>query len=217
MINVVVVQARMASSRFPGKHLAPLAGLPMIDHVINRIRCTHEGRIIVATTTDRSDDPLAQYVEKKHYADVFRGSANNPLERMYNAVRNKANIITRITGDTPLVDLRALDRFVRELDSTEIDYIGCTNSPDGNDIEVFRREALEEAYDRAKPDEVEHTTTWIRKNLKCESTESDPAYSDVHYSVNTVEDLKMCERMIERVGEGARWQDYVNAYRELHK
>ncbi len=213
-MNVVaIVQARMASSRFPGKVLAPMAGVPMIVRVVNR--CGGRVKTVVATTTDVCDDALAGFLEG---VDVkfYRGSSANPLERMYHAAQaHDADVIVRVTGDCPLVDSRTIETLVQDFRGADLDYLGRTNSPDGNDVQVFSFNALRESYFNASPKQVEHSLTWMRENMRCDSVEGDPRYADVRYSVDTVEDLKTCELLIAKAGEGARWQDYVDAYREL--
>jgi spore coat polysaccharide biosynthesis protein SpsF len=213
---VVIVQARMSSARFPGKVLAPLCGKPLIRHVCQRALIPNAS-LVVATSDDGMDDPIYQYVREILRVPVYRGSLNNPLERILRAAEwQEADYVVRITGDTPLVDSRTIVKIVDEIQNGPCEYVGVTNSPDGSDSEVMTISVLRAAYENAGPGEIEHTTTWIRKNARCNSVESDPAYSDVHYSVNTIEDLRLCERMIERCGIGARWQDYVAAYRSLN-
>ncbi len=228
MSTVAIIQARMSSTRFPGKHLASMAGRPMIDHVVAACERA-ELKAVIATSLHPTDDPLAAYCATKSW-ECFRGSLENPLERTLFAARKAgAGVVARITGDCPLVDWRVINTLVgkffdqwshhgsiQKIDKTPV-YYGQTNSPDGTDVEVFTTWALERAWRSAKKSETEHTTSWIRKNLLCESVESDPAYADVHYSVNTIDDLRMCERMLEKCGEGAHYDEHVAAYRELKK
>lgn len=215
MKTIAIVQARMTSARFPGKHLSPLAGKPMIAHVIERLKYTGIDQTVVAISDQIADDSLATYLYGYEDVKVFRGSHGNPLERFYRAAfEHGAEIALRVTADCPLIDSRSIIHALGSF-SLELDYYGKTNSPDGDDVEVFSMRALTAAYMNAGMGEMEHTTTWIRRNMKCDSTESDPEWADVHYSVNTIEDLKTCELLIKRCGEGARWQEYCAAYREL--
>ncbi len=217
MKTVAIIQARMSSSRFPGKHLAPLAGKPMILHVIRACLKAHKiDHVVVAMSDQMSDDPLYQYV--KHHAPVsfYRGSLSNPLERTYEAARQlQAEVVVRITADCPLVDYRVIDRVVAALGDRDFRYFGVTNSPDGTDAEAFTFEALESAQNGASTAEREHTTTCIRKVNANAGDHDDQRFSDVHYSVNTVCDLQLCEAMLLMCGEGARWQDHVEAYRKI--
>lgn len=212
MSEVAVIQARMSSTRFPGKHLSPLAGKPMIDHVVAAVEKA-EKDFVVATSDHPSDCPLWQYCAMRGWR-FYRGSLDNPLERTYQAAREEpASKVIRITADCPLIDWRTIVRLSAVLDDdSSIDYVGETNSPDGDDCEVFRFHVLAAARAYASREECEHTTTWIRNNRKCISNESEPAFAGVHYSVNTIEDLRLCERILAACGEGAKRDDIVHAY-----
>ncbi len=216
MTTVAIIQARMSSSRFPGKHLAPLAGKPMIDHVMHACRSIPVDKVIVATSKERADEVLVDYCARKDW-DVFRGSLGNPLERTWHAAMDAGcDLVLRITADLPLLDWRLARQVLSKIQrDSKLDYVGQTNSPDGTDVEVFKFSALNAAAWNAGADERQHTTTWIRANMNCESAEADPRYADVHYSVNTVEDLRLCEQILAITGEGARWQDHVEAYRKI--
>jgi spore coat polysaccharide biosynthesis protein SpsF len=174
-------------------------------------------KVVVATSDHPSDDPLYEYLRGVYTEGCawYRGSLTNVLERTYEAAKQEgASHVVRITADCPLVDYRNIDRIHDAYRQNGV-YYGFTNSPDGNDVEVFSMEVLGKALLYASTDEREHTTTFIRKQQFAKSNESDPKYSDVHYSVNTVEDLKLCEQILAITGEGARWQDHVEAYRKI--
>jgi spore coat polysaccharide biosynthesis protein SpsF (cytidylyltransferase family) len=214
MTTVAVIQARMSSSRFPGKQLAPLAGKPMIRHTLNAcIKAACLDEIIVATSDQASDDPLYDYLGGDR---CYRGSLSDPLERMYEAARKcNASRVVRVTADCPLVDYRLIQKAVAT--SSSLSYWGMTNSPDGTDVEIFPMGMLRDANLYASVKDRIHTTTWIRRKATWKtSVEGDPRYRSVHYSVNTVDDLKICERLIAKCGEHARWQDHVSAYRRIH-
>lgn len=222
MTTVAVIQARMGSSRFPGKHLAPLAGKPMILHVINACNKSRRlDKVVVAISNHQSDDPLYHYLKSvcTNGCVWYRGSLTDPLERTYEAAREHgADVVVRITADCPLVDYRLIDSvLINKLGDV---YRGQTNSPDGSDVEAFDFTALHLANLKASVREREHTTTWIRNQakrglFKATSVEGDERYNDVHYSVNTVEDLNLCEQILAITGENARWEDHVEAYRKL--
>lgn len=217
MKTVAIIQARMTSARFPGKHMAPLAGRPMIAHVVDGATAEGVDQVVVATSVNRSDDPLCDYCHAQGIT-FFRGSLNHPLDRMYHcAYEHNADAIVRVTGDCPLVDHRRVTACVRNFQADSgLDYLGVSNSPDGTDVEVFTFDALKQAFEKAPPHQREHTTTWIRQHLVCSEHDADPAYADVHYSVDTYVQLEICEQLIARCGERARWQDHVAAYRDLH-
>ncbi len=216
----IVVQARQGSFRFPGKMLAPLAGKPVIQHVLERtLEVEGVCAVILATSQDASDEPLREFV-RHHFRDnvlVCAGVANNVLHRFYQATRLalRPDYVVRLTGDCPLLDPRLVSRAIVESVRDQLPYNGVTNSPDGTDVEIVSFEALEGAYYFAHLEEVEHVTTWIRANRTGRSIESFPAYTDIHYSVNTIDDLRLCEHLIANCGEGARYQDHIDAIRAL--
>jgi len=214
MSDGVIISARMGSSRYPGKVIAPLGGKPVIDHVIDRaLEVFGQDQVLVATTAERSDDPLVTHVEKR--CAVYRGSTGNVLHRLVCASKVLgASWIVRLTGDCPLLDPRVL-RFMTLKPRDGFHYIGRSNSPDGTDVELVSVEALDMAYRSCTHNEVEHPLAWIRKHLPCDSVESDPNYRDVHYSVDSVEQLKLCERLLKICGEGARYEDHVQTIRRL--
>lgn len=221
MSVAIIIQARQNSSRFPGKMLAPLGGKPMICHVVDRALDVDGATVIVASTIDKSDDPLCGYLF--HYGDkikVYRGNQRDVLARFYNArkeLAQSAETVVRLTGDCPLIDTRSIENAISSARGSGCrHYRGVTNSPDGNDVESFGWVMLKDAYFNAGIHDQEHVTTWMRRQDDAESIESDPTYADVHYSVNTIEDLRMCELLLAECGEGARMQDYVAAYRRIN-
>lgn len=220
MTTVCVIQARMGSSRFPGKMLAPLAGKPVLQHVIDRAHEVEQiDRVIVATTSEPIDEPIVRYVEWRNPAMwVYRGSSQHVLHRFYHAAMmgGETETIIRLTGDTPLVDPRLIADAMDSLRLGVHEYEDRTNSPDGTDVEVFTARALMSAYQEASDAyDVEHVTPWMRAHCLREGVRDDPQYADIHYSVNDVETLRLCERLIGECGEGARWQDHVAAIRRF--
>lgn len=157
----------MSSSRFPGKVLAPLGGETVLMQVVNRARkITPTTAVVVATSTEPSDDTIADYCEKKGI-DVFRGSLNDVLSRFRNCARNYgADAIVRITADCPLID-PALSSKVLELhtrDENDYTTLGL-GFPDGVDTQVFSRGALELSFlEATEPEEREHIGIFIEQN-----------------------------------------------------
>jgi spore coat polysaccharide biosynthesis protein SpsF len=161
----------MGSSRLPGKILADLAGKSMLQRVVERIsaaQCIDE--IILATTTETSDNELVKYVNDKNLCKIFRGSENDVLSRFYECANlAKADLIIRITADDPLKDPEIISAAVNILVSnSDLDY--CSNTivptfPEGLDVEVFRFSTLKRAYDEASLiSEREHVTPYIWKH-----------------------------------------------------
>jgi len=164
---VAVLQARMSSTRLPGKVMKPLAGRPMIERQIERLRrCRRLGRIIVATSTDPSDDPLAAHLDGLG-VDLFRGPLGDVLERYLGAARafGLSGIMVRLTADCPLADPEVIDAGVELQARLGADYVSNGRRrtyPRGLDVEVFRLSALEAAgREAADPYDHEHVTPFL--------------------------------------------------------
>jgi spore coat polysaccharide biosynthesis protein SpsF len=168
-VNVLlVVQARMGSTRLPGKVLRPLAGAPLLERMLERLAAAKTPtECVVATTTEESDDPLRQLCRRLS-VKCFSGHPSDLLDRHYRAaVREGADVVVKIPSDCPLIDPEVIDRVVGfYLDrSAEYDFVSNLHPatyPDGNDVEVVPFEVLETAFREArKPWEREHTTPFV--------------------------------------------------------
>jgi glutamate-1-semialdehyde 2,1-aminomutase len=170
MTTLAIVQARTSSSRLPGKVLLPLQGQPMILFQLERLRrCKQIDRLVLATSSDPSDDVLADQVAQAGVA-LFRGDLNDVLERFRAcAAREHASVVVRLTGDCPLADPALIDELLHAFNSGDWDYLAnCADEqqltvPDGFDAEVFKADLLERAAVEARlPSEREHVTPWMR-------------------------------------------------------
>ena len=167
--RVAIVQARTASSRLPGKVLLPIMGVPMLVRQIDRLNRSREiGRLVVATSTDASDDPILDACDRAAVA-CFRGSPTDVLDRVVQAARpHRPESVVRLTGDCPLTDPSVVDQAIRMFDTGGYDYVSNITPPtfpDGLDVEVIRFECLEEAAKEATaPSHREHVTVFIRMN-----------------------------------------------------
>jgi spore coat polysaccharide biosynthesis protein SpsF len=167
-LNLAILQARMSSSRLPGKVMAPVLGEPMIDRQVERLRRSNRiDELMVATSTEASDDPLAAYCEILGL-EVFRGSLNDVLDRFRAALarRPRATTVIRLTADCPLADPELIDEVIDHHHEVGADYtsntLGARTYPHGLDAEVIRAGALIEAAERAdEPYEREHVTPYI--------------------------------------------------------
>lgn len=168
MRTVVIAQARMGSSRLPGKVLKPLAGMPVVEHVLRRAKAAKlVDRVCLATTHNAVDDPLAEFVAGKGFR-VWRGDERDVLGRYAMAARGEnADIVVRITCDCPLVDPAVIDDVVRLRQEHDADYASnglVMDWPDGLDCEVFKATQLFEAEAATTdPYDREHVTPWIRR------------------------------------------------------
>ncbi|EHM10244.1 spore coat polysaccharide biosynthesis protein F, CMP-KDO synthetase [Thermanaerovibrio velox DSM 12556] len=168
---LAVLQARVSSSRLPGKVLAEIMGVPMILRQIERVRRSRRVEaLVLATSTEQSDDPLAELCEREGI-DLYRGSLSDVLDRFHGAcITRKPDHVVRLTGDCPLADPKVIDDVIELHLKDHNDYTSntlCPTFPDGLDVEVMRFSALEEAFREATlPSEREHVTPFIHKRPK---------------------------------------------------
>ncbi|MBV8756664.1 MAG: aminotransferase class III-fold pyridoxal phosphate-dependent enzyme [Deltaproteobacteria bacterium] len=164
-----VVQARMSSTRFPRKVVAPLAGVPVAVYILQRLaKAKRVSDVLLATSTSPDDAELAQIVEANGFR-VYRGSLEDVLTRFVEAARLASpDVVVRITGDCPLVDPDTLDAMLAHFESAQLDYLSNVSPPtypDGLDIEICRMSALETALREARPGhQREHVTPFLREN-----------------------------------------------------
>ena len=161
-----ILQARASSRRLPGKVLKPILGRPMLERQIERLRRSRRmQQLVVATSTDSSDDGIARLCESLA-VDCFRGSLEDVLDRFYEAARRHgARTVVRLTGDCPLADPVVIDQLIGLHEGADNDYTSNTltrSYPDGLDAEVVEFGAVEAAWrEAAQPSEREHVTPFI--------------------------------------------------------
>lgn len=207
---VGIIQARMGSSRLPGKVLADVHGRPMLKWLLDRMHSVKLiDEIIVATTLSPEDDGLVNWLCENN-VKYFRGSESDVLERFYEcAKKHQASLVVRITADDPLKDPGIIAQAIAMIaNDPEIDY--CSNSinptyPEGLDIEVFRFSALEKSFQEAQlSSEREHVTPYIWKNpelFKVASLEFDQNLSYWRWTVDKADDLQFVR---------AVYQEFIN-------
>ena len=164
---VAIIQARMSSSRLPGKVLMPLANKPVLAHVVERLSyCKMVEKIVVATTNEDSDDPVVDYCVDNNI-NYYRGNLEDVLDRYYQAAKiYHADPILRITGDCPAIDPVVVDAVITGYLSGDFDSYGLGGEfPDGLDCTVFSFTAIEKAWKEAKlKSEREHVGPYIESN-----------------------------------------------------
>lgn len=204
-MKLALIQARMGSSRFPGKVLEDLSGHPMLWHVVNRVRRARSlDSVVVATTDEASDDAIARFCEQEGI-NCFRGSEQDVLDRFYQAAKaNAADVIVRVTADCPLIDPAVIDKVVERFDRGDCDYASNAmryTYPDGLDTEVFSFAALERAWREAsKPSEREHVTPYLRtEHFRTANVESEIPLAPAHYrwTVDHPQDLQFVRKVYE--------------------
>jgi spore coat polysaccharide biosynthesis protein SpsF len=164
---VAIIQARMSSSRLPGKVLLPLAGKPVLAHVVRRISaCNNVCEVVVATSTDKSDDAINSWCTENEVS-CFRGSLHDVLDRYYQAAKIfKAEAIVRITADCPAIDTQTVAEVIDGFLAGPYDTYGLSGGfPDGLDCVVFSFAAIQRAWQEAKlPSEREHVGPYLYNN-----------------------------------------------------
>lgn len=201
---VAIIQARMDSSRLPGKVLMNINGKPEILYLLERIK---PSKIInefwLATSIDKKDDPLGK-LAKENNIFCYRGSENDVLERYYQtAVLSQADVVVRITGDCPLHDYQVIDKVVESfLDNKNCSYASNINPPtypDGLDVEVISFTALERARNEASlKSEHEHVTPYIRNHPELFNSiniSNNVDYSSLRLTLDTIEDLDLIRKV----------------------
>lgn len=194
---VAIVQARMGSSRLPGKVLMDIAGAPMLWHVVQRARrATTLDRVRVATSTATADDAVATWCATTG-VECCRGSEHDVLDRYYQAaIQAGADVVVRLTADCPLLDPVVLDRVVTCFLTGSYDYVSNVappTFPDGLDTEVFTFAALQRAWQEAhRPSEREHVTPYLRQHpelFRLENVTHSPDLSGLRWTVDEPADL----------------------------
>jgi len=206
----VVTQARMGSTRLPGKILKEILGKPMLVLFLERLAMMESiNGIIVATTKEKEDDLVIETAEKfGHGIRTFRGSTEDVLDRYHHASKKYGvDAIVRITSDCPLFDPKVSDAVVREFIRRECDY--CCNNlpprtyPHGLDTEVFSYGALERAWKEAKlPAEREHVTPYIRNNpdkFSIREIRYQRNLGNLRWTVDFPEDFEFAKSIFERL------------------
>ena len=197
----------MNSSRLPGKVLASICGKPALELMIERLKTVeHIDNIIIATTNNKVDDPIASLANKLQ-VHCFRGSEENVLSRVLGAVREySTDIIVQTTGDCPLIDPRIVSKVIETFFSEKVDY--CSNIiertyPIGMDVQVFSKSILEHVEQQTcAPEDLEHVSCYIYKNpqiykLMNVSAEQSLFSPKLRLTLDTQEDLELIIKIYE--------------------
>lgn len=211
--TLCIIQARIGSTRLPGKVLKKIGDMTLLEHCVRRVGYAKMvDKVVVATTINKEDDQIIKLCQQMGI-DYYRGSSNDVLDRyyrcalMYFAYEN----IVRVTSDCPLIDPNIIDMCVTAFEKSECDYIsnvvpGERTFPRGLDVEVFSRGALEDAHQCASEEyEREHVTPYIWQNKNGnfkigEMVTAHSAYrSDYRLTVDYPEDFAVIERIYDEL------------------
>jgi spore coat polysaccharide biosynthesis protein SpsF len=212
MRKVVIIQARLASSRFPNKVLADLSGKPVIAHAIERLRTANGvDDVCVAIPSDSSDDSLAQACGELGVC-VTRGHGRDVLSRYIQAAyETKADVIVRATGDNALVDWHTLETQLEALASDpELDYVTTDGFPTGVATEAFKLKTLEKLDFLARKDDLrKEVTLYLKQNegpfvVKHLQAPEELCWPDISLSINRPEDLRFVQAIYDRLGKDGK-------------
>lgn len=220
MRTVAIVQARMGSTRLPGKILKDLAGETMLGRVVRRLRGAKQiDEVLIATTDSPTDDAIVAECQRYSIA-VFRGHQDDVLDRYFEAAKfTGAEVVVRVTSDCPLIDPEITERTIRAFMDHSPDYASNTivrTFPRGLDTEVVSMAALTRAWQEARrPYEREHVTPYILEHPEefvLLPVVGDQDYSAHRWTVDMPEDLEFVRAIYNRLkGEGEfSWRDVLD-------
>ncbi|WP_017186828.1 cytidylyltransferase domain-containing protein [Alkalibacillus haloalkaliphilus] len=205
---VAIIQARMGSTRLPGKVLKPVLDKPLLAYQICQLKHSQLiDQLVIATTTSNRDDAIVEFC-KSHGVQYERGSETDVLNRYEETAKKfNADVVVRLTSDCPLIDSTVVDSVIGHfLTNRAYDYVSNTikrTFPRGMDTEVFTYELLKEAEQNATlKREREHVTTYMtnlenKYNIGQYLAEQD--YSDLRLTVDTIEDFQLVEKIIKAI------------------
>jgi spore coat polysaccharide biosynthesis protein SpsF len=222
MRTVAIIQARMGSTRLPGKVMLPLDGTHLLIHDIKRTMAAETvDDVVVATSTKTADDIVARYARRTG-ATVYRGSESDVLGRMYQAAEQEhADAVVRITGDCPLIAPDVINGVVEQLIETDADY--STNIiertfPRGLDVEAFSFNSFQTVYDEATDQHHrEHVTPYYHERddlFHCTSITSKDVFdspqmqdrTDIRITIDEADDYELLKRIYEDL-DWSEWLD----------
>ncbi len=211
MKTVAIVQGRMASSRLPGKILQEIDGKPMLAWVVDQARKAHRiDEVLVATTSDPSDDPVAEFCQRRAVA-CYRGSMHDVLDRFYQAARQaQADVVVRFTADCPLLDPQLVDLVVAEFLNSGADFAAnrlpppfTRTYPIGLDTEVASFAALERAWKEATAKhDREHVMPYLYEldgRFKVVRVEYPQDFGWMRWTVDTAQDMELIRQVAARL------------------
>ena len=202
-----IIQARMGSSRLPGKIMKKINGdTPMLKFQLDQLEFSKNiDQIIIATTTLEPDNLIVDFC-KKNNLECFRGESKDVLDRYYKCAKKfKLSIIVRITSDNPLIDPTIVDHVISRFIDSDYDYMSTEvkKSPLGFAVEVFTFKSIKKAWEEAKlPSEHEHVTPYFYNNpdkFKIESVSQEKDLSHIRCTVDTEYDFKLIEKIISKI------------------
>lgn len=209
MKTAAIIEARMTSTRLPGKVLLPVLGRPLLGHLVERLqRAGTLDQVIIATTTNATDDPV-EALARELGCGWFRGSEEDVLDRVLRAAHaHEVGLIVEVTGDCPLMDPAIVDTLVKTFRDGGWDYVSNVierTYPRGMDAQVFPTAVLDEVAGlTSDPVDHEHVSLYIynhpeRFALKNVASGLPPEYHDLRLTVDTKEDFELIRIIFEEL------------------
>ena len=204
---IATIEARMTSSRLPGKVLLQAAGKPLLEHLVNRLQSVPSlNEIVLATTINETDDELEEFA-KKIGIHCYRGSENDVMSRVIGAAESVcADVVVEITGDCPIIDPQIVEQTIRVFKANQVDYVSNSHVrsyPDGMDTQVFWLESLKRSA-RMTSDALdhEHVTLHIRNHPEIFSQMHLVAPPELHWpelglTLDEISDYELIKKIIE--------------------
>lgn len=203
-----IIQARVGSTRLPGKVIKEIDGVnTVLDYVINQVKFSKKIEKIIVATTDLIEDEVICKNLSLLKIEFFRGSSEDVLDRYYQCAKKfSIDNIVRVTADNPLIDPNIIDLVIDEYENNKCDYASNTlhrTFPYGTEVEVFSFKSLKKAWnDSKKPSEREHVTPFIynpQNGFILINTENQENLSYLRYTVDRIEDLKLVREIIKNI------------------
>jgi len=221
--TLLITQARIGSTRLPGKVLKTVDNKTLLQIHIDRLKkCKRVSDIVVATTSN-TDDEIIYNKALEWGVHAYRGSENDVLDRFYQAAKPfNSKWVVRVTSDCPLLDPILVDEVIDFVQKLDLDYGSnaiIEHFPDGQDVEVFKFTALEKVWKEAKKrSDREHVTPFILNNSSVYGGKMfsslnfpcDANYSHIRMTVDEPRDFKLIEKLITDLGTDRSWHEYTN-------
>ncbi len=167
-----IIQARMSSTRLPGKVLKVIDDRPMLFYMLERVAQAQQiDQVVLATSSEKEDDEIVDFCRRQEVL-CFRGNLDDVLDRYYQAAKSfNGDPVVRLTADCPIIDPQVIDSLIEIFKDGQFDYVANTcppegmTYPEGMDVEIFSFHALEKAWkETVKPSDREHVTFYFWKN-----------------------------------------------------
>lgn len=224
-MNVIAItQARMSSTRLPGKVLKTINGKELIKIHIERVSKSKLISQHILATSNKSTDDALEIFAQRNSIEFFRGDENNVLKRYVDCLANLSDVdyIVRLTADCPLIDAEVVDECIKLIIENKLDYVSnCIEPtfPDGIDVEVFTLKSIVKAFNETTLNsDKEHVTPYIWRNsdikggslFKAMTLKNNKDYSKVRLTVDEPQDFELVKNLIEEFGIEKSWKLYAD-------